>query len=114
MIFQIKHIGKTRALWQTYRYGIAPAIALIIEVYWGQNINFQSRYLHVNISVSDWKLESHLQFGISYQYYQVEWLNYCEISNIRCTFAGNTFVDHIDVVGALPAGAAPTTSSFST
>ena len=40
--------------------------------------------------------------------------NYCQISNIRCTLIGNKFVDQSDVDGALPVGAAPTTSSFST
>ena len=30
------------------------------------------------------------------------------------SLAGNKFVDHSDVVGASPVGAAPTTSSFST
>ena len=35
-------------------------------------------------------------------------------SNIRRTLAGNKIVDHSDVVGASPVGAAPTTSSFST
>ena len=40
---------------------------------------------------------------------------YRQISNIRCTLAGNKIVDHSDVVGASsPVGAAPTTSSFST
>ena len=39
---------------------------------------------------------------------------YHQISNIRCTSVGNKFVDHSDVVGAVPVGAAPTTSSFST
>ena len=39
---------------------------------------------------------------------------YCKVSNIRHTLAGNKFVDHSDVVGASPVGAAPTTSSFST
>ena len=39
---------------------------------------------------------------------------YCQASNIRHTLAGNKSVDHSDVVGALPVGAAPTTSSFST
>ena len=34
-------------------------------------------------------------------------------SNIRRTL-GNKIVDHSDVVGASPVGAAPTTSSFST
>ena len=40
--------------------------------------------------------------------------NYRQTSNIKRTFVGNLIVDHSDVVGALPVGAAPTTSSFST
>ena len=36
------------------------------------------------------------------------------ISNVRRTLIGNKIVDHSDVVGASPVGAAPTTSSFST
>ena len=39
---------------------------------------------------------------------------YRQVSNIRATLVGNKIVDHSDVVGALPVGAAPTTSSFST
>ena len=35
-------------------------------------------------------------------------------SNISRTLSGNKIVDHTDVVGASPVGAAPTTSSFST
>ena len=37
-----------------------------------------------------------------------------QTSNIRHTWVGNKIVDHSDVVGASPVGAAPTTSSFST
>ena len=37
-----------------------------------------------------------------------------QVSNIRRTWVGNDIVDHSDVVGASPVGAAPTTSSFST
>ena len=41
--------------------------------------------------------------------------NYRKTSNIiRRTLVGNKIVDHSDVVGASPVGAAPTTSSFST
>ena len=40
-------------------------------------------------------------------------INYCQTSNIRHTLVGNKIVDHSDVVGALPVGAAPTTFSFS-
>ena len=39
---------------------------------------------------------------------------YRETSNISRTLVGNAIIDHSDVVGASPAGAAPTTSSFST
>ena len=39
---------------------------------------------------------------------------YRQVSNIRRTLVGNWIVDHSDVVGASPVGAAPTTSSFST
>ena len=41
-------------------------------------------------------------------------LSYRQTSNIRYTLAGKQIVDHSDVVGASPVGAAPTTSSFST
>ena len=39
---------------------------------------------------------------------------YSKTYNIRRTLVGNKIVDHSDVVGASPVGAAPTTSSFST
>ena len=38
--------------------------------------------------------------------------DYRQVSNIRRTLVGNNIVDHSDVVGASPVGAAPTTSSF--
>ena len=40
--------------------------------------------------------------------------DYRKVSNIRRTLAGYKIVDHPDVVGASPVGAAPTTSSLST
>ena len=39
---------------------------------------------------------------------------YRQSSNIRRALVGIEIVDHSDVVGASPVGAAPTTSSFST
>ena len=39
---------------------------------------------------------------------------YRKVSNISRTLEDNKIVDHSDVVGASPVGAAPTTSSFST
>ena len=41
-------------------------------------------------------------------------MNYRKVSNIRPTLVGNTIADRLDVVGASPVGAAPTTSSLST
>ena len=40
--------------------------------------------------------------------------DYRQVSNIRRILVGNNIVDHSDVVGASPVGAAPTTSSFPT
>ena len=39
---------------------------------------------------------------------------YRQVSNISCSLVGNYIVDHSDVVGASPVGAAPTTSSLPT
>ena len=39
---------------------------------------------------------------------------YRQTANISRTLVGKKIVDHSDVVGASPVGAAPTTSSFST
>ena len=39
---------------------------------------------------------------------------YRKLSNISRTLVDNKIIDHSDVVGASPVGAAPTTSSFST
>ena len=40
--------------------------------------------------------------------------DYRKTSNISRTLVGNNIIDHSDVVGASPVGAAPTTSSLST
>ena len=47
-------------------------------------------------------------------HYGLQSSEYCKTCNIRPTLVGNKIVDHSDVVGASPVGAAPTTSSFST
>ena len=53
-----------------------------------------------------WKtiLDSHIDYSYAYR----------QAFNISSTFVANKFVDHSEVVGASPLGAAPTTSSFST
>ena len=51
-----------------------------------------------------------------YQYWHnaASYMKYRQVSNTRHTLASNKIVDHSDVAGASPVGAAPTTSSFST
>ena len=39
--------------------------------------------------------------------------DYLQTSNVSRILVGNKIVDHSDVVGSSPVGAAPTTSSFS-
>ena len=39
-----------------------------------------------------------------------QWNRISQTSNISDTLVGNKIIDHSDVVGALPVGAAPTTS----
>ena len=46
--------------------------------------------------------------------WSIQNLTYRQTSNISHTEVGNKIVDHLDVVGASPVGATPTTSSFST
>ena len=53
--------------------------------------------------------------SIPMQYFRlVGFVKYRQVSNTRRTLVGNKLVDHSDVVGASPVGAAPTTSSFFT
>ena len=62
-----------------------------------------------------WKsILSIASYGQHLWYDELNELIYRKISNIRRTAIGNKIVDHSDVVGASPVGAAPTTSSFST
>ena len=58
-----------------------------------------------------------LLVSVSVGFIRNEWKHrhiYRQVSNIRRTLVGNNIVDHSDVVGAPPVGAASTTSSFST
>ena len=66
--------------------------------------------------MSPWKITKHAKP----YYFIIQFIMECDnfiyrhVSNIRRTLIGNKIVDHSDVVGASPVGAAPTTSSFST
>ena len=71
------------------------------EVSWGQSVQ---------------KVIEFCKFFSSIAYKAYNWLIMkCTVkSHISRTLVGNEIVDHSDVVGASPVGAAPTTSSFST
>ena len=66
------------------------------------NFSLQSYWMLINDTIS--VLLEHIMLYYSYR----------QVSNISPTLVGNKIVDHSDVVGASPVGAAPTTSSFST
>ena len=82
-----------------------------------------SKILYILLKICVWKCRlqngGHLPRPQFVNYFgsqrceQVETLKYRQVSNIRRTFVGNLIVNHSDVVGASPVGAAPTTSSFS-
>ena len=59
-------------------------------------------------------MDSYTSKGMTLRWKSIEPTTYRKTSNIRRTLVGNKIVDHSDVVGASPVGAAPTTSSFST
>ena len=61
----------------------------------------------LSVDQEDADLARFKHFGLSKKTYR-------KTSNISRTSDSNKFVDHSDVVGASPVGAAPTTSIFST
>ena len=67
----------------------------------------------INAWISDY-IESFLWYVITAPCPKFNNIIYREVSNIRRILVGSKIVDHSDVVGASPVGAAPTTSSFST
>ena len=72
---------------------------------------------HVTIEIkSELLLITYIKYFINAPKHMLFLFNkqYHKTSNIRRTLLGDKIVDNSDVVGALPVGAAPTTSSFST
>ena len=72
---------------------------------------------HVQNFAATWllgiELEQKWNFPIKFELW-VKNCYYCQIASISGTFVGNRIVDHSDVVGASPVGAAPTASLFLT
>ena len=67
----------------------------------------------IQLKKTDFWSASWLVIFLASQYFFTN-REYHQVSNIRRTLVDNKIVDHSDVVGAAPIGAAPTTSSFST
>ena len=68
---------------------------------------------HQAITFKNAALLSMYSYGINTG--ECKWkYDYRQIFNIDRTLVGNKIIDHSVVVGASPAGAAPTTSSFAT
>ena len=86
-----------------FQYFLSMKLLLIIELL---KILMQGITLHFFMQIKMYCMH-HIR-----NWYVGQW--YCQTSNIRCTLVGNWIVDHSDVVGASPVGAAPTTFSFST
>ena len=79
---------------------------------------FVIRIANTNHSVWDWHLDvcgSDAEYNILLRIimYQQQF-RYRQTFNRSWTLVGNKVVDHSDVVGASPVGAAPNTTSFST
>ena len=78
----------------------------------------QAEYMNSILSISK-KAQSYIKtrYGVILQNSLkgcIEIHSYRQVSDISRTLVGNKIVDHSDVVGASPVGAAPPTSSFST
>ena len=96
------------------KYKSYPSILLTIHVLlcvvavWYLQINCTGDKEVINIAPKPVKLPWRIWIN------EYQNIKYRKISNISRTLVGNKIVDHSDVVGASPVGAAPTTSSFST
>ena len=78
-----------------------------------RSVWWKPRQLYVGMLACS-KLKSNKLYKIFFKISFLCTRNYRKVSNIRRTLVGKKIVDHSDVVGASPVGAAPTTSSFST
>ena len=92
---------------------IGPIMTIAAPVgVWTPQSNKQVICRHI---VKYGKVEPYFSLAIGARWYtSIGMSNYHQTSNINRTLLGNKIVDHPDVVGASPIGAAPTTSSFST
>ena len=85
--------------------------------------SFEISILIVKYNTAPWALGL-IHCNDAFMYIKQNWYNttmankkqitYHQNSNVRRTLEGNKIVDHSDVVGTSPVGAAPNTSSFST
>ena len=90
---------------------LEKSLVLIHQNLWEPcvKIKWSTTFCLYNVNLWIWISGLNIIKVIRYQYNI-----YRQTSNISRTSMGNNIVDHSDAVGALPFGAAPTTSSFST
>ena len=69
---------------------------------------------HKCLYITQNTLQLYIQTSQAHKRWQQPITVYRKTSNIRRTSVGNKIIDHSNVVGTSPVGAAPTTSSFST
>ena len=96
-------------IWNYQRYILVPSFIFHIRIQ--SNIFITQEFFSKILPSSFHSSPLGLRYGVSFC---VHSLIHCQTSNISLTLVGNKIVDHSDVVGASPVGAAPTTSSFST
>ena len=99
MVSLLTHICVTRPQWVNFYF------IDITTVLWFLHILGPTGILFMHCLLSDISICIYGPLGI---------FICCKTSNINHTLVGNEIVDHSDVVGASPVGAATTTSSFST
>ena len=87
-------------------------ITLTLTCYFSWKNKYEYKYM--NLHFIFYRVAPHEWATQIFRTAEATILTYRQVSNISRTSVGNTIVNHSDVVGAWPVGAAPTTSSFST
>ena len=104
-------------LWiHDFRCEVGGYVHILIQYLLSSANDFQCIRLGTEIPIQAWHIKLSVIPNDLYNRFKL-YMNYKghrHISNISHTIVGNKIVDHSDVVGASPVGAAPTTSSFST
>ena len=108
----ISYTGKMTSQYWIRAQLILPITGTWVLFIYGQwEMTLQMLYL---LSLAETLISHNRDWVLRAVQYEILFYQYRKVSNIIRTLVGDEIVDHSDVVGASPAGAAPTTSSFST